>query len=113
MIIQRVEHNRRRLRMHVHICETGVERTRGLLLRRCPDQQTAFLLRRCSAVHTMGMTYPIDVIFCDANGCILRIEMHVRPWRFVSHPGALSVWELRSGVANQLGWKEGDWIAPC
>jgi uncharacterized membrane protein (UPF0127 family) len=113
MIIHRVEHNRRRLRMHVHVCESGVERTRGLLLRRCPDQQTAFLLRRCSAVHTLGMMYPIDVIFCDATGRILCIQAKVRPWRFVSHPDARSVWELRAGVTEQLGWKEGDWIAPC
>jgi uncharacterized protein len=113
MIVHRVEHNRRRLRMHVHVCESGIERSRGLLLRRCPDQQTAFLLRRCSAVHTLGMAYPIDVVFCDATGRILRIQTRVRPWRFVSHPGAGSVWELRAGVTEQLGWKEGDWITPC
>jgi hypothetical protein len=113
MIIHRVEHNRRRLRMHVHVCETGVERMRGLLLRRCPDQRTAFLLRRCSAVHTVGMTYPIDVVFCDATGRILCIQPKVRPWRFVSYPCAQAVWELRAGATELLGWREGDWIAPC
>jgi uncharacterized membrane protein (UPF0127 family) len=99
--------------MHVYVCETGMERTRGLLLRRCPDKQTAFLLGHCSAVHTMGMTYPIDVIFCDAAGRIVHIETQVRPWRFVSHPGARAVWELGAGVVRRLGWKEGDWITPC
>lgn len=99
--------------MHVHVCETGVERTRGLLLRRCPDRHTAFLLRRCSTVHTFGMTYPIDVVFCDGSGRILRVQTAVKPWRLVSHSGARAVWELRAGVAEQLGWREGDWIAPC
>jgi uncharacterized protein len=113
MIIHRVEHNRRRIRMHVHICETGIERTRGLLLRRCPDAQTAFLLKRCSAVHTFGMAYPIDVIFCDEAGQILEIQAGVRPWRLVSHARARVVWELRAGASELLGWRKGDRIAPC
>jgi uncharacterized membrane protein (UPF0127 family) len=113
MIIHRVEHNRRRLRMHVHVCESGMERTRGLLLRRCPDRHTAFLLSRCSTVHTFGMTYPIDVVFCDASGRILRIQTAVKPWRWVRHAGARTIWELCAGVVEQLGWREGDRISPC
>jgi uncharacterized protein len=97
----------------VHVCESGVERTRGLLLRRCPDRHTAFLLSRCSSVHTFGMAYAIDVVFCDASGRILRIQAGVRPWRLVRHVGAQAVWELRAGATEQLGWREGDRIAPC
>ena len=55
MIVHRVEHNRRRLRVLVHVCETRRERARGLLLRRRPDAQTAYLLAPCAAVHTFGM----------------------------------------------------------
>jgi uncharacterized protein len=113
MIIHRVEHNRQRIRMHVCVCESGVERARGLLLRPRPDRHTAFLLKPCSSVHTMGMTYAIDIVFCDASGTILRIQPDVRPWRIVRHSEADTVWELRAGVTESLGWQEGDRISPC
>jgi len=113
MIIHRVEHNRQRIRMDVCVCESGIERARGLLLRRRPDNHTALLMDRCSAVHTFGMTYPIDVVFCDSSGRILRIQPAVRPWRIVRHSGARYVWELRAGVTEILGWQEGDRLSPC
>lgn len=113
MIIHRIEHNRRRLPMHVYVCETQLERGRGLLMRRCPDQRTAYLLRNCSAVHTVGMTYPIDVVFCDLNGRILRIVAGLPPFRFARHRNAAAVWEASAGVAARWGWKVGDEIGPC
>ena len=113
MIIHRVEHNRRRLPMHVHVCESRLERGRGLLLRRCPDQKTAYLLRNCSAIHTVGMTYPLDIVFCDQEGCILNIVRGLRPFRFIRQEGASVVWEMPAGAADLWGWHVGDWIAPC
>jgi len=113
MIIHRVEHNRRRLAMQVHVCETRLERGRGLLLRRCPDQRTAYLLQRCSAVHTVGLPYSIDIVFCSATGRILRIVKGLRPFRMARHPDAEQVWELASGVASIWGWRVGYEIAPC
>ena len=113
MIILRVEHNRRRLPMHVHVCESRLERGRGLLLRKCPDHRTAYLLRRCCAVHTVGMTYPIDIVFCNDTGRILRIVRGMRPFRMARHLAATQVWEVAAGVAAQWGWRVGDEIGPC
>jgi uncharacterized protein len=113
MIILRVEHNRRRLPMHVHVCQSRLERGRGLLLRRRLDHRTAYLLPQCSAVHTIGMTYPIDVLFCDHSGRILRIERNLRPCRVAREQRASVVWEMRAGGADHWGWREGDAIAPC
>lgn len=113
MIIHRVEHNRRRLPMHVHVCESRVERGRGLLMRRCPDQRTAYLLRNCSAVHTVGMAYAIDIVFCDATGRILHIVKGLRPFRMARHAGARFVWETAAGVVERWGWQVGDEIGPC
>lgn len=113
MIVHRVEHNRRRLPMHVHVCESRVERGRGLLMRRCPDQRTAYLLRNCSAVHTVGLSYAIDIVFCDATGRILRIVRGLRPFRVARHAGAALVWETAAGVVERWGWQIGDEIGPC
>jgi uncharacterized protein len=113
MIIHRIEHNHRRLPMHVHVCESGVERSRGLLLRRCPDSRTAWLLKPCSAVHTFGMTYPIDVLFCDDSNTIVHIVSGLQPWRFARHTEAAAVWELRAGSVALWGWQVGDRLSPC
>lgn len=113
MMIHRVEHNRRRLAMEVCVCENRLDRGRGLLLRRCPDARTAFMLRPCAAIHTFGMPWAIDVLFCDADGRIVRILENLRPWRVARHPGASCVWELRAGGAAHWGWQVGDRISPC
>lgn len=36
----------------------------------------------CHGVHTIGMRYPIDVIYLDSNRHVLRIDHAVQPWRF-------------------------------
>lgn len=113
MMICRVEHNRRRLRMQVHVCDSRFERGRGLLFRRCPDRHTAWLLRDCRAVHTVGMSYPIDVLFCDATGRILRVEQGLRPCRVARERRAAQVWELAAGSVAHWGWRVGDEIQPC
>jgi len=113
MITHRIEHNRRRLPMHVHVCESRIERGRGLLFRRCPDQRTAYLLRQCSAIHTVGMLYAIDIVFCDATGRIMKIVRGLRPFRMARHAGSCQVWEVAAGVAAKWGWRVGDEIGPC
>ena len=113
MMVCRVEHNRRRLRMQVHVCESRFERGRGLLLRPRPDVHTAFLLRDCRAVHTIGMSYPLDVLFCDASGRILRIVQGLRPCRVAREGRATQVGDLCAGGASHWGWRVGDAITPC
>lgn len=113
MIIHRVEHNRRRLPMHVHVCQSRLERGRGLLLRRCPDRRTAYLLHDCSAIHTVGMTYAIDIAFCDGDGRILEIVRALRPFRVARHRSARMVWEMPAGALDHWGWRVGDQIGPC
>jgi uncharacterized protein len=113
MIIHRVEHNRRRMPVDVEVCETVLERGRGLLLRRCPDRRAALLLKPCSTVHTLGMTYRIDVMFCDEEGRILRIVESLPPFRIAHCPGAHLAWEAGAGFAAHWGWQVGDRISPC
>ena len=114
MIIHRVEHNRHRLhRLQVHVCENRFERSRGLLLRRRPATDSAWLLPGRSIAHTIGLHYPIDVLFCDAGGQILRIERGLRPGRVAREPCARQIWQLCAGGAERWGWNLGDQIRPC
>lgn len=51
--------------------ETFRTRTVGLLGRK--DIDGAILIEKAKSVHTIGMKFPIDVAFCDADLTILRI----------------------------------------
>lgn len=113
MIVQRVEHNRHRLRLLVHVCENSLERARGLLFRRRIQADTAFLLRPCRAIHTFGMAYPIDVVFCDSRGEVLDIVRKLPPWQVARAFDAQAVWELPAGAALALGLRIGDRLQPC
>lgn len=113
MIIQRVEHNQRRTRLQVHVCEGPFERARGLLFRHRLDAGSAYLLRPCRAVHTFGMTYAIDVLFCTPRGVVLGIVRNLPPWRVVRDLDAHAVWELPGGAAWNLGISVGDRLVPC
>lgn len=114
MIILRVEHNRHRLRrMQVHVCENRLERSRGLLLRRRPAADCAWLLPGSRVAHTIGVLYAIDVLFCDEAGRILRIERALPPGRIAREECARQVWQLRAGAVDRWGWRVGDSVRPC
>lgn len=114
MMVFRVEHNHHRLRrLQVCVCETRFERGRGLLFRPRPDEETAFLLPHCRAVHTVGMHYRIDVVFCDSQGRIVSIRENLAPCRIAAERHACHAWEMTAGTVRQWGWQVGDRIRPC
>jgi uncharacterized membrane protein (UPF0127 family) len=81
-------------------------RRRGLLGRDGVDG--AVVLIPCKQVHTLGMRFPIDVIWCGGDGRVLRIATLV-PHR-ISRPvlRARSVIEAGSGAAARWGLEVGD-----
>ena len=78
-------------------------RLRGLLLTGPMQADDGLLLSPCSQVHTIGMTYPIDVIFLDRSGRVLRCLSDVRPYRAVRAPGATYTLEVAAGRVRRLG----------
>lgn len=70
----------------------------------------ALLLQPCKQVHTFGMTYPIDVLFCDREWVVLHVARRMEPRRI-----GRVVWrahfaiELRAGAAEQV--QVGDRVA--
>ena len=81
-------------------------RARGLLGRDGVDG--ALALRPARSVHTLGMRFPIDVAFCDAEGVVLRTVSLV-PWRvspFV--PRAAFVIEAEAGAFERWRLQPGD-----
>jgi uncharacterized protein len=108
MITLRMEHNRRRLRLLVDVCENGYERTRGLLFRRRLRLGNAMLIPSCRAVHTVGLWYRLDLAFCTADGTVLTVVRGLPPCRTARHHDAAVVWELGAGTVEALGLQPGD-----
>jgi uncharacterized membrane protein (UPF0127 family) len=85
----------------VEIAATRTTRRRGLLGRDGLEASSAMLLAPCSAVHTIGMRFPIDVLFVDRQGYAVKIVRNLRPWRIALASGGQAVIEMAAG---SLAW---------
>jgi len=74
----------------MQVARSPLRRLLGLALRRRPPTH-ALLLPRCRSVHTFGMRFPLDLIWLDRDGRVLRVDEAVPPWRVRSCRGAAAV----------------------
>lgn len=88
-------------------------RLRGLL-GRAPlnvERGEALWLVPCGSVHTIGMRYPLDLVFLDRSGGVIDCQEHVEPWRMRRARGAHQTIEFASGALSRLKPSLGDaWI---
>jgi uncharacterized membrane protein (UPF0127 family) len=82
----------------------------GLMGRRRLPEGHGLLLAPCSSVHTFFMRFPIDVIFLDREGCVVKLVPSMRPWRTALGGGGKDALELNAGEAVRVGLKAGDKI---
>jgi uncharacterized protein len=95
----------------IELATSFLARAKGLLGRKTLAADQALLIKPCSAVHTCGMQFPIDVIFLNADGQILSIHHAVKAWTGASSRGASAALELASGVALARAWQVGERLA--
>lgn len=88
----------------LHLMRAPWTRALGLLGKRKISVRSAWLFNRCGAVHTCGMRMPIDVILCDKDMRVLRVD-HVDPWRPSTERarGGRMVVEAAAGSASEVG----------
>lgn len=61
-------------------------------------------LAPCAAVHTGFMRFPLDLVFLDSAGRVVRVVRGARPWRvFRGGRGAVEVIETTAGVTLPSG----------
>jgi uncharacterized membrane protein (UPF0127 family) len=113
MELPRVAVNGKTCAFTVRCCDGFVQRLRGRYGASALELQCAWRLSPCNAVHTLLLTGPIDVVFCDRHDRVLRIEAPLRRNRFARHSSAHCVWEFPAGVASQLGLQCGDRLTLC
>jgi hypothetical protein len=68
------------------------------------------LIPKCDSVHTVGMKFPIDVLYLGRNGTVVAGRLNMQPGQKAQRisTGSLSVLELPSGGA--LSTEVGDQI---
>ena len=101
--------------LEVDVAATRATRRRGLLGRDSLGATEGLLLTPCKAVHTVGMRFPIDVIFIGRDGRAVRIVSALAPWRIAMSARAKAVIELAAGTAAASDIQIGDmlYLAPA
>jgi uncharacterized protein len=103
-----VERTGRALASAVEIAETSERRRRGLLGRDSLDPSAALIIAPCVSIHTFFMRFPIDVVFVDRDGRVLKIAADVKAWRIAAAFRAFAVVELNAGAARRAELVAGD-----
>jgi len=104
----RILHGSRVIAEHALTAETLCGRLIGLICRRYLPPGSALIIPGCNQIHTLGMRFPIDVLFLNADNIILAAES-LKPWKISKrHPGASKVIELPAGTISESGLALGD-----
>ncbi len=107
----RVENRTREtvLGTRIRLADDLLGRLRGFLLRPAPEPGEGILLSPCQGVHMFGMRYPLDVVFIDDEGQIVRIYESLRPWRWTAVDRSAShALELPPGTVRATATRVGD-----
>ncbi len=95
------------------IANTHWTRLRGLLGLRSNDFRngSGLWIVPCHGVHTLGMGFPIDVVYLDEAMTVIHVQGDLRPWRFAPvRTQAASVLELPCRTAAETQTAVGDKI---
>ena len=102
-------HTRTLVASAVEVADDRATRRKGLLGRDHLDPAAALVLTPCFAVHTAFMRFPLDVLFVDRNGIVVKVVRQMGPWRIAAAWGAHTVIELAAGaVAGTREVRVGD-----
>lgn len=93
------------LDLRVRLAASFGSRLRGLLGIQLPTDM-GLHIRPCASVHMWGMRRPLDVLFLDREGTVLR-ACELRPWQVGGAAKAASVLECPAGTIRRLGLRPG------
>ncbi len=90
--------------------DSARSRMRGLLGRPqlAANACEALWLVPCNNVHTIGMRYPLDIVFLDRAGCVLSCCENVLPWRMRWCRAARHTVEFAPGALAALAIEIGE-----
>ncbi len=93
----------------IEVADTALRRVKGLLGRECLEDGQGLLFKRCSSLHTFFMRFPIDIVFTDRRGKVLKSSPEVKPFKLVAAPfRSHYALELPVGSILKSGTRVGD-----
>lgn len=92
----------------VEVADRGEKRRKGLLGREQLAPGEGVWIVPCEAVHTVGMRFPIDLVYLDRQHRIKKIKSAVPPWRLSACFSAHSILELGAGAIYNAQTRPGD-----
>jgi uncharacterized membrane protein (UPF0127 family) len=92
--------------LRTRVADSFLARARGLLARPPLGADEAMLIRSCNAIHTIGMSYTLDVVFFDKAGVMLKLGT-VDPSSFFRCRAAHAVLEMHEGTIGRFGMVAG------
>jgi len=93
------------------IADSSKTRKVGLLKHKSLEPGDGLWIAPCEAVHTIGMKFPIDVLFLDRKLRVVKVRREMPQWRIAGSFRAHSVLELPSGTAQATSTAPGDQLA--
>jgi len=73
--------------------------------------RSGLLFMRCNAIHTFFLLVPLDVVFLDDRGKVVKVIEGLPPWRVVPPvKGARHTLELAHGSISESKTEAGDEI---
>jgi uncharacterized protein len=108
-------HNTTRDRLigeHVEEARSFWARGRGLMFASELPPGHGLIIDPCSSIHTFWMRFPLDVLYMDRSGTVIRADREMKPWRVGPvFTGSKWVIELPPGTIEASGTEPGDKIA--
>ncbi len=92
----------------VELADHSAARRKGLLGRDSLFAGEGLWILPCQAVHTVGMRFPIDLVYLDRDLRVRKVRSNVYPWRLSACVCAHSVLELAPGTIQETQTDRGD-----
>jgi uncharacterized membrane protein (UPF0127 family) len=70
----------------IEVAQTASQKVKGLLGRDGLAQGHGLLFKGAGSLHTLFMRFPIDIIYTDKHGKVVKTASAVRPFKLVGAP---------------------------
>lgn len=102
------------LSLGLAVAETHLSRLIGLLGKRVLKPNEGLWLVPCQGIHTIGMLFPLDVVYLDENCRVLHMIEHLSPFSITSiRRNCESVLELPVRSIFESQTEPGDQLIIC
>jgi uncharacterized membrane protein (UPF0127 family) len=96
----------------IEVAETASQKVKGLLGRECLEEGQGLLFKGAGSLHTLFMRFPIDIIYTDKRGKVVKTAKAVRPFKLVAAPlRCYYAIELPAGAIAASNTQAGDYLS--